>query len=191
MYEHRVERAAQFFDGGSHGSGAVRSRRVDLWISGAGIGSSGRFGGGGVLITMVPRIIPASILTVDIVIIILASAVLPRFLPIGSRRGPLTSQVTVGAVAGASRLGNVYRLSLLKIVFCWLSFPCGGPHWWERDFCQCPREFYMVAFVALALTSWWKSVDGKEITDLSLLEGLVPGTRGFSGDRCLRVEHSS
>ena len=74
--------------------------------------------------TMGSRIIPASILTVDIVIIILASACL--FLFFDNRIGiPLsTSEVTVGAVAGAGlALGNVYWLSLLKIVFCWLLVP--------------------------------------------------------------------
>ncbi|GGA51603.1 hypothetical protein GCM10007416_25910 [Kroppenstedtia guangzhouensis] len=54
-------------------------------------------------------------------------------------------------MAGAGlALGNVYWLSLLKIVFCWLLVPMRWAHWWERDFCQCPREFYMVAFSSLS-----------------------------------------
>ena len=65
--------------GAAYGSGAVRSRRVDLWISGAGVFLGAVWGGGGVVRTMGSRIIPASILTVDIVIIILASACLSLF----------------------------------------------------------------------------------------------------------------
>lgn len=110
--------------GAAYGAGAVRSRRVALCICGAGVFPGAVWGGGEVVKTMGFGIIPASTLTVQIVIIILASACLSLF--IANRIGiPLsTSEVTVGAVTGAGlALGKVYWLPLLQIVCFWILVP--------------------------------------------------------------------
>ncbi|WP_185955945.1 inorganic phosphate transporter [Melghirimyces algeriensis] len=115
--------------GVAYGAGAVRSRKVALWISGVGVFLGATLGGDEVAKTISGEIIPDSMLTPHLAVIILASACTSLF--IANRLGlPLsTSEVTVGSVVGAGiALHNVFWSNLVLIVALWILIPvtaCG------------------------------------------------------------------
>lgn len=110
--------------GVSYGSGAIKHRKVALAICALGILLGAVIGGGEVVKTIGSGIIPESILTVELVIIILASATLSLFFAnlIGI---PLsTSEVTVGSVVGVGiAYQSVYIQKLLIVMSFWVIVP--------------------------------------------------------------------
>lgn len=110
--------------GAAYGSGAIRSRRLALYIVALGVFLGAILGSGEVVKTIGSGIVSSSILTVEVVIIILISATLTLF--IANLMGiPLsTSEVTVGAIVG---VGIAYQTlfvnSLLIIVSFWILVP--------------------------------------------------------------------
>ncbi|SDW97032.1 sulfate permease [Marininema mesophilum] len=87
--------------GVAYGAGAVRKPVVALLISGLGVFLGAALGGGEVVKTIGSGIVPGSIMTIKIALVVLSSACLSLF--IANLLGiPLsTSEVTVGAVVGA------------------------------------------------------------------------------------------
>ncbi|MBM7704660.1 inorganic phosphate transporter [Metabacillus iocasae] len=110
--------------GVSYGSGAIKNRRLALFICAIGVFLGAVLGGGEVVKTIGSGIVPKNVLTVEIVIIILASATLSLFIAnvIGI---PLsTSEVTVGSVVGVGiAYQSVYVQKLLVIVSFWIIVP--------------------------------------------------------------------
>ncbi|PTX63245.1 sulfate permease [Melghirimyces profundicolus] len=110
--------------GAAYGAGAVRSRHAALCICGVGVFLGAALGGGEVAKTIGEGIVPSSIMTVRLAIMVLSSACIS--LSIANRLGiPLsTSEVTVGAVVGAGvALQKVYLSSLAAIVAFWVLVP--------------------------------------------------------------------
>ncbi|MED2976750.1 inorganic phosphate transporter [Bacillus swezeyi] len=108
----------------AYGSGAVRKRRIALWISGIGVFLGAVIGGGEVVKTIGSGIIPSSILNVNIVVIILGAAAVSLF--IANMAGiPLsTSEVTVGSIVGVGvAFQVVFTDKLMLIVVYWLIIP--------------------------------------------------------------------
>ncbi|TYR78744.1 inorganic phosphate transporter [Priestia megaterium] len=110
--------------GVSYGSGAVRHRKLALAICAFGILLGAIVGGGEVVKTIGSGIVPEKILTVELVIIILASATSSLFFAnlIGI---PLsTSEVTVGSVVGVGiAYQSIYLQKLLVIMSFWVIVP--------------------------------------------------------------------
>lgn len=110
--------------GVAYGSGAIKNKRLALVIVAVGVFLGAYLGGGEVVKTLGSGIIPSSLLTVHLVIIILLSATLTLFganllsIPLS------TSEVTVGSVVG---VGVAYQLlyvdNILRIVFFWVAIP--------------------------------------------------------------------
>lgn len=110
--------------GVAYGSGAVTRKYVALAIVAVGVFLGAYLGGGEVVKTLGSGIIPSSLLSVHIVIIILLSATLTLFganllgIPLS------TSEVTVGAVVG---VGVAYKMlfvqHILVIVSFWIVIP--------------------------------------------------------------------
>jgi sulfate permease len=110
--------------GVAYGTGAVKSKRIALIIVAIGVFLGAYFGGGEVVKTMGSGIIPSSLLTVELVIIILLSATLTLFganmmgIPLS------TSEVTVGAVVGIGvAYKTMYVNNILLIVSFWIMIP--------------------------------------------------------------------
>jgi sulfate permease len=110
--------------GVAYGSGAVRRRRVALLLCGVGVFLGAALGGGEVVKTVGEGIVPTSLLSVEVAVIILASACLSLFIAnlIGI---PLsTSEVTVGAVVGVGiAFQALYVSNLAVIVSFWILTP--------------------------------------------------------------------
>ncbi|MDR6226636.1 inorganic phosphate transporter [Desmospora profundinema] len=131
--------------GVAYGSGAVRRRRVALLLCGLGVFLGAALGGGEVVKTVGEGIVPTSLLSVEVAVIILASACLSLFIAnlIGI---PLsTSEVTVGAVVGVGiAFQALYLSNLTVIVSFWILTPIAaftiaffagkGIHWLEKKF---------------------------------------------------------
>ncbi len=110
--------------GVAYGSGAVKWRKLALLISGIGVFFGASIGGGAVMKTIGSGIIPASILTIQLTVIILFGAAFTLF--IANLLGiPLsTSEVAVGSVVGVGlAYHSVYFGSLINIVMWWLIIP--------------------------------------------------------------------
>src|SRR6478609_1581771 len=110
--------------GVSYGSGAIKKRRVALFICAVGIVLGAIIGGGEVVKTISSGIIPEKLLSVELVIIILAAATLSLFFAnlIGI---PLsTSEVTVGSVVGVGvAYQSLYVEKLLVVMSFWIIVP--------------------------------------------------------------------
>ncbi|WP_173108121.1 inorganic phosphate transporter [Bacillus sp. KH172YL63] len=110
--------------GVAYGAGAIKNIRTALLICAIGVLSGAVLGGGEVVKTISSGIIPPSLLSIKIVIIILSSATISLFLAnlIGI---PLsTSEVTVGAVVGVGVSFQVlYVKSLITIMSFWVIVP--------------------------------------------------------------------
>ncbi len=110
--------------GVAYGSGAVKSKRVALVIVAIGIFLGAYLGGGEVVKTLGSGIIPSTLMTVNIVIIILVSATLSLFganligIPLS------TSEVTVGAVVGIGVAFQVLHFDkIVLILVFWIVIP--------------------------------------------------------------------
>jgi sulfate permease len=110
--------------GVAYGSGAIKNKRFALILVAIGVFLGAYLGGGEVVKTLGKGIIPSSMLTVYLVIVILLSATVTLFT--SNMMGiPLsTSEVTVGAVVG---VGVAYEVLFVKnvlyIVSFWVIFP--------------------------------------------------------------------
>ncbi|KAA6451912.1 inorganic phosphate transporter [Bacillus swezeyi] len=108
----------------AYGSGAVRKRRIALWISGIGVFLGAVIGGGEVVKTIGSGIIPSSILNVNIVVIILGAAAVSLFLANMTGIPLSTSEVTVGSIVGVGvAFQAVFTDKLMLIVVYWLIIP--------------------------------------------------------------------
>ncbi|MFC0215137.1 anion permease [Paenibacillus chartarius] len=110
--------------GVAYGSGAIKSKLVALCIVAAGVFLGAYLGGGEVVKTLGSGIIPSSLLTVHLVIIILLSSTITLFganllgIPLS------TSEVTVGAVVGVGvAYEKLFVSKLLVIVSFWFILP--------------------------------------------------------------------
>ncbi|WP_209367748.1 inorganic phosphate transporter [Sediminibacillus dalangtanensis] len=109
----------------AYGSGAIKTRKMALFLCAAGVFLGAVYGGGEVVKTLGSDIVPENIISVPIVLVILSSAGLALF--IANLGGiPLsTSEVTVGAIVGVGIAFQIlYLKTLLIIVLCWLFVPC-------------------------------------------------------------------
>ncbi|WP_347549581.1 inorganic phosphate transporter [Pseudalkalibacillus hwajinpoensis] len=110
--------------GVAYGAGAIKRRTTALSICAIGILAGAAFGGGDVIKTIGSGIIPSSILSVKVILIIFIAATTALFL--ANMMGiPLsTSEVTVGAVVG---VGIAYRAlyfsNIIVIMLLWLVIP--------------------------------------------------------------------
>jgi sulfate permease len=110
--------------GAAYGGGAIRNKRLAMLIVGVSALLGAVLGGGEVVKTLSGGIIPSSILSVEAVVIILASATFTLFLAniIGI---PLsTSEVTVGSIVGVGLAYKaVFAKKLLMVVAFWIIVP--------------------------------------------------------------------
>jgi sulfate permease len=110
--------------GAAYGAGAIKNKRIAMYLVALAAFLGAVLGGGEVVKTIGGGIIPSSILTVKIVIVILASATLTLFF--ANLLGiPLsTSEVTVGSIVGVGlAYKSVFTNSLLVIVSFWIFIP--------------------------------------------------------------------
>ncbi|MFA8438753.1 anion permease [Pueribacillus sp. YX66] len=108
----------------AYGSGAVKWRKLALLISALGIFVGAAIGGGAVMKTIGSGLIPTSIISIQLTVIILFGATLTLF--IANLLGiPLsTSEVTVGSVVGVGIAYNsVFFGSVLNIIIWWIVIP--------------------------------------------------------------------
>ena len=108
----------------AYGSGVLKNKKVALLICGIGIFLGAALGGAEVTKTLGSAIIPESIISANIALIILASASISLFLANISGIPLSTSEVTVGAIVG---VGIAYQTlfieKILFIVLIWLLVP--------------------------------------------------------------------
>lgn len=110
--------------GVSYGSGAVKKISTALIICAVGIFLGAWIGGGEVVKTIGSGIINSDLLSVEIVVIILASATLSLFIANIAGIPLSTSEVTVGAVVGIGvAYQSVFIGNLFSIVALWIVIP--------------------------------------------------------------------
>ncbi len=106
--------------GVAYESGAIKRRYVALPLCSIGV-FLGSLGGGEVVKTIGSGIIPSSILTIQIVIIILTAAAIPLFAANIMGIPLSTGEITVGSVVGVGIAYNaLYVNKLLFIVLVWI-----------------------------------------------------------------------
>ncbi|MGM0873600.1 MAG: anion permease [Bacillota bacterium] len=148
--------------GVAYGSGAILRPRNALILCGIGVILGAVIGGGEVVKTISSGIIPTSLISIKIVVIILFSATFSLFL--ANLLGiPLsTSEVTVGSVVGVGiAYQALYVNSLLYIVMFWIITPIVA---------------FGIAFIFIKIIHYFKltekySFQGKVITYLLILAG--------------------
>lgn len=110
--------------GAAYGAGAIKSKWVALTLVAVAAFFGAVIGGGRVVKTISGGIVPSNVMTIEVTLIVLASACIALFA--SNLLGvPLsTSEVTVGAVVGVGlSLGHVYYGKLVVIVVVWLVMP--------------------------------------------------------------------
>ncbi|ADU31597.1 inorganic phosphate transporter [Evansella cellulosilytica] len=110
--------------GPAYGAGAIKKKRLALLLVGLGAFLGAVIGSGQVVKTVGEGIIPANILSVEVVLIILFSATLTLF--IANMIGiPLsTSEVTIGSIVGVGvAFQSLFVNNVLFIVSFWLIVP--------------------------------------------------------------------
>jgi sulfate permease len=160
--------------GVAYGSGAVKRKKTALIIVAVGVFLGAYLGGGEVIKTLGSGIIPSSLLSVNLVIIILLSATITLFganmmgIPLS------TSEVTVGSVVGVGvAYQTLYVSNILVIVGFWVGIPVVA---------------FVIAWGAGYLIRWlesrdskWKGIgNGKWQKGLMLLVILAGFTEAFS-----------
>lgn len=109
--------------GVAYGSGAIPKKSMALLLCGIGV-FLGSLGGGEVVKTIGSGIIPSSILTVKIVVIILTAAAISLFAANIMGIPLSTSEITVGSVVGVGiAYQALYFHKLLFIVSVWIVIP--------------------------------------------------------------------
>jgi sulfate permease len=110
--------------GAAYGSGAIKRKKIALYLVAVGVFMGAILGSSEVVNTIGEGIIPSSLLTVEIAVIILASAT--ATLLIANLIGiPLsTSEVTVGAIVGVGiAFQTLFIQNVLIIVLFWILVP--------------------------------------------------------------------
>ncbi|MEC5425970.1 inorganic phosphate transporter [Virgibacillus sp. C22-A2] len=108
----------------AYGSGAIKNKRLALAICAIGVFLGAAIGGGEVVKTLGSEIIPESIVSAQVALIILSSASVSLFIANLSGIPLSTSEVTVGAVVGVGIAFNVlYVETLVTIVMYWIFLP--------------------------------------------------------------------
>jgi len=110
--------------GSPYGAGAIKNKRFAMILVAVAAFLGAVIGGGEVVKTIGNGIIPSSLLSIKLVVLILAGATLTLF--IANLMGiPLsTSEVTVGSIVGAGiAFKNLYSDKLLVIVSFWIIIP--------------------------------------------------------------------
>jgi sulfate permease len=110
--------------GVAYGAGAIKKRRTALAVCALGIVAGATFGGGNVIKTMGSGIIPTSVLSLKVILIIFISATTALFLANIMGIPLSTSEVTVGSVVG---VGIAYRAlffsNVMVIMLLWIIIP--------------------------------------------------------------------
>ncbi len=110
--------------GVAYGAGAIKKRSIALLLCAIGILTGAIFGGGNVIKTMGSGIIPSSVLTVKVILIIFIAATTALFLANVMGIPLSTSEVTVGAVVG---VGIAYKAlffsNIIVIMLLWIVIP--------------------------------------------------------------------
>ncbi|WP_273832761.1 inorganic phosphate transporter [Guptibacillus sedimenti] len=110
--------------GVAYGAGAIKKRRTALALCAFGIVAGAIFGGGNVIKTMGSGIIPTSVLSLKVILIIFISATTALFLANIMGIPLSTSEVTVGSVVG---VGIAYRAlffsNVMVIMLLWIIIP--------------------------------------------------------------------
>jgi sulfate permease len=148
--------------GVAYGAGAILRPRNALILCAIGVLLGAVIGGGEVVKTISSGIIPSSLITIKIVVIILFSATFSLFL--ANLLGiPLsTSEVTVGSVVGVGIANQaLYENNLLWIVFYWVIIPIIA---------------FGIAFIFIKILHYFKLTEkyafqGKVITYLLIFAG--------------------
>lgn len=108
----------------AYGSGAIKGKKLALFISAIGIFFGAAIGSGEVIETIGSGLIPTSLLTMELVVIILSSACASLFIANVFGIPLSTSEVTVGAIVG---VGIAYHIvffeNLFRIVIWWVIIP--------------------------------------------------------------------
>ena len=110
--------------GAAYGGGAVKSRRVAVWLAGICAAIGAVTSGSAVAVTISQGLIPSSLITAEVSVIILTAACLALYY--ANHLGiPLsTSEVTIGSLVGAGlAFSQVYWHTFAIIVFAWLVTP--------------------------------------------------------------------
>lgn len=110
--------------GVSYGSGAIKKKWLALLLVAIAVFLGAVLGGGEVVKTIGEKVVPANVLTTNIVVVILFSATFTLF--IANLMGiPLsTSEVTIGSIVGVGvALQALYVKSILVIVLFWFIVP--------------------------------------------------------------------
>ncbi len=108
----------------AYGSGAIKTRKLALFLCAAGVCLGAVLGGSEVVKTLGSEIVPEDIVSVPIALIILSSASVALFIANLSGIPLSTSEVTVGAIVGVGIAFQVlYLKTLFIIVICWLLVP--------------------------------------------------------------------
>ncbi|SDJ84936.1 inorganic phosphate transporter [Sediminibacillus albus] len=108
----------------AYGSGAVKTRKLALFICAAGVFAGAVLGGGEVVKTLGSEIVPEHIISIPIASIILSSAAVSLFIANLSGIPLSTSEVTVGAIVGVGIAFKVLFVdTLFVIVLYWLFIP--------------------------------------------------------------------
>ncbi|WP_199426360.1 inorganic phosphate transporter [Thermaerobacillus caldiproteolyticus] len=109
--------------GVAYGSGAIKQKYIALLLCGLGV-FLGSLGGGEVVKTIGSGIIPSSILTIKIVIIILTAAAISLFAANIMGIPLSTSEITVGSIVGVGvAYQALYVQKLLFIASIWVIIP--------------------------------------------------------------------
>lgn len=110
--------------GAAYGGGAIKRKSIALVLAAVSVFLGAYLGGGEVVKTISDGIIPSSILTVELTIIILAAACLTLFIANMMAIPLSTSEVTVGSIIGVGVAYNqLYAGKILFIVSIWLILP--------------------------------------------------------------------
>ncbi|MFD1040210.1 anion permease [Virgibacillus byunsanensis] len=108
----------------AYGSGAVKHKKTALLICGIGVFLGAALGGEEVVRTIGSEIVPESIISIHVALIILSSASISLFIANLSGIPLSTSEVTVGAVVG---VGIAYQVlfvdTLVIIIMYWILIP--------------------------------------------------------------------
>ncbi|MFD2046519.1 anion permease [Ornithinibacillus salinisoli] len=108
----------------AYGSKAVKTKKIALIICGVGVFFGAVLGGGEVVKTLGSEIIPDTIISLQVALIILSSASISLFIANLSGIPLSTSEVTVGAVVGVGIAFQVLFVdTLIIIVMYWILVP--------------------------------------------------------------------
>ena len=110
--------------GAAYGGGAIKRKWIALILAAVSVFLGAYLGGGEVVKTISEGIIPSSLLTVELTIIIIAAACITLFIANMMAIPLSTSEVTVGSIIGVGAAYNqLYVGKILFIVSVWIILP--------------------------------------------------------------------